>query len=348
MSLKRNLIFVKIFLIILLLSACNKPASPTITQTPGDIAGIPTLTIAETSASTLPPQTADQVILWSPPGSNPAIKADLESTLLSLLDAEELELISVENIAPGDLTTNVKAVLAIAPVEGLDTLASSNPSVQFLAVGMPGLTPSANLSVITPPENSLEQKAFMAGYLSVLVTDDYRAGVLVQSGSEIGNRLSGSFFVGARYLCGLCNARFAPVEYYPKVAEISDPQSQSEWQFAVDLLRNQGAQTIFVQPEIVTRPLLDYLVGAGANIILLDVNPNLISNTDNVAIIKNDYQSALTEIWPLLSNNEGGKYLEAGIALETESDWISEGRLRLFNTVFDDLEAGFIKPDPIN
>lgn len=348
MLLKRPVIILTLLFVILLFSACNKPSASTPTQTPGEYIQSPSAAAVETIAPTLPPQAATRVILWSPLGSNFMVKADLESALLSLVSDESLELITVENLTPADLTPTVKAVLALAPAEGLSTLAASAPTIQFLGVGIDGLVPTSNLSIIIPSENSLEQKAFMAGYLSVLITDDYRAGVLVQSGSVTGQTLSGSFFVGARYLCGLCNARFAPVEYYPKIAEVADPQSQTEWQYAVDLLRNQGVQTIFIQPELNTKPLMDYLNSVGVNIILLDSTPNIGPNTTNVALIKNDYQSALSELWPSLLENMGGKEIITGIALEPENDWISEGRLRLFYAVLDDLETGFIKPSPFN
>jgi len=267
---------------------------------------------------------------------------------LTLAENDGLELVLRDSLSISDLTPAVKIVVALEPAPNLMSLVESAPHVQFLSVNVPNLTPGANLSVINATKEDVERQAFMAGYLAAILTEDYRVGVLVQSGTEFGQSVIDSFFVGARYFCGLCNSRFAPIEYYPKLAEIADPTQLQSWKMAVDLLIAGSVKAVYVQPEASSIDLLVYLMDSGVRIISA-VSPTEGMQTDNwIGTLKLDPSFAIQEIWPKLLNGEGNMRGVLSISLiDTEAGWVSEGRKAFFEKTLNEVLNGYIGTAPI-
>jgi hypothetical protein len=74
----------------------------------------------------------------------------------------------------------------------------------------------SNLSVITTQAQDL---AFMGGYLTTLIAEDWRSSGLIPNDTGLGLDYKDAFENGARYLCGLCVPYWAPLLYFPVVVE---------------------------------------------------------------------------------------------------------------------------------
>ena len=323
--------------LVLLISACVQPTpiEPTL-----PVVVEPSLeSVTETSIPT--EIVANKVILLAPAGTDPSALEELQAALLPLVEDSGLQLQNLESVTPDGLDASVKIVIALAGTSNLMELVNARPGIQFLSLNVPDAVIATNLSTMTISELDLQRQAFMAGYLAALITADYRVGVLASVNDRAGEIASESFFIGAQYFCGLCNSRFGPIQYYPKVAYIADPTSPNSWQTAVDLLSARTVMTVFVQEQLISADLMDYLFENGMRVI----SPMANEGNGWQVSLAFDPVPGLTALWPDLVAGQGG--LSAEYQLELVSHGlaeISEGRMRLFRLTIDELMGGYILP----
>jgi len=93
----------------------------------------------------------------------------------------------------------VRLVVALASAAEISAAAAGAPNTQFLAVGVPDVQVGANVHSLNTSPSTLEERAFLAGYLLGMVIPDYRVGVISQAGTAEGQKTFDSFTVGARY-----------------------------------------------------------------------------------------------------------------------------------------------------
>ncbi len=199
--------------------------------------------------------------------------------------------------------------------------------------------------MVVTADSSRDQLSFLAGYTLALGIPDFRVGVLSQAGTPEGQMTRDAFVTGARFHCGLCNARFAPVEYYPFTAEITDPANPADWQAAADALLAKAVTGIFLQPELSTPELIAYLNSKNITMIGIEGQPHLESIQKLLGVLSGgiDLEPALGQL--LLGESVG--VVKAGIELkQINRDLFSDGRLILFERIKQDLLDGYIKTLP--
>lgn len=129
---------------------CNSASSET--STPGTQPAETDASLATTVATDMPTATPTPppglVILLAPTESDGEQAALLQPVLAELAAQEGLRFETRQAVQPGDLDSSVRLVVVLAPDPGTGNLASANPSIQFLAVGITGLTAGPNLSLI--------------------------------------------------------------------------------------------------------------------------------------------------------------------------------------------------------
>ena len=345
---KRTHLPVILLVLVLLLSACNNQpqltATVALTQPPTVEA--PT----ETEPADIPTATpvvlldAD-LVLWAPESVDPTLAEQLEKELSAYADTNGHTLALTTSLSTAQLSPNVRVVVSLASRNEVEPLASVLPQVQFLALNASDLVPAENLSLVITGEPSRDQLGFLAGYILALGTPDFRVGVLSQAGTPEGQITRDAFVTGARFYCGLCNARFAPVEYYPFTAEVSDPANPADWQAAVDALLAKSVTSIFVQPELSTPELIAYLNSKNITLIGVEGQPNLESIQRLLGVLSSgiDIEPALGRL--LLGESVG--VVKAGIELkQVNRDLFSDGRVILFERIKQDLLDGYIKTLP--
>ena len=345
---KRIHLPVILLVLVLLLSACNNhpqlTATVALTQPPTVEA--PT----ETEPADIPTATpvvlldAD-LVLWAPESVDPTLAEQLEKELSAYADTNGHTLALTTSLSTAQLSPNVRVVVSLASRNEVEPLASVLPQVQFLALNASDLVPAENLSLVITGEPSRDQLGFLAGYILALGTPDFRVGVLSQAGTPEGQITRDAFVTGARFYCGLCNARFAPVEYYPFTAEVSDPANPADWQAAVDALLAKSVTSIFVQPELSTPELIAYLNSKNITLIGVEGQPNLESIQRLLGVLSSgiDIEPALGRL--LLGESVG--VVKAGIELkQVNRDLFSDGRVILFERIKQDLLDGYIKTLP--
>lgn len=345
---KRYHLALTLLLPALFFSACSSQALPTLTQevTQAPAVELPT----ETESTELPTATPEtlldaDILLWAPNSADQDLTGQLEGELDAYAEANGHSFALTSSLSATQLSSGVRVVVSLASPGEAEALASALPQVQFLALNAPNLIPTENLSVVITTESSLDQLSFLAGYALALGVPDFRVGVLSQAATPEGQITRDAFVTGARFHCGLCNSRFAPVEYYPFTAEVADPANAADWQAAADALLANAVTGIFVQPELSTPELIAYLNSRNITLIGVEGQPNLESVLKLLGVLSSgiDLEPALGQL--LIGESVG--VVKAGIELtQVNRDLFSDGRVILFERIKQDLLDGYIKTLP--
>ncbi len=336
-----------------LLAGCVRttPPEPTVTAT-NTVIPAPTLIIADTATpeptpEPLPPITAN-VVLWAPANADFSQAQTLPSDLAAYAGANGLVFEQRGQLSAEELGSAVRLVVALAPAAEISALAAAAPAVQFLAIGVPDVQTGANLHALSSSSATLEERAFLAGYLLGMVIPDYRVGVISQAGTEDGTKTNDSFAVGARYFCGLCNSRFGPILFYPKGAQISDPANPGDWQAAADLLLADSVKGVFIQPEVSSPELVNYLQAAGVQMVGVSGQAGYNESPLWLGLLGSDLSAdAVNLAARLLQGGQVGA-LKTGITLtHINANVITEGKQRLFDVTVQDVQSGFVRVTPV-
>jgi basic membrane lipoprotein Med (substrate-binding protein (PBP1-ABC) superfamily) len=343
-SMNRNLLVLRLCLglaVLLALAACS-----------GDLPGRPTETPTATplpaATATVTPMPTDTplpplVVFWASEGADPRTVGALQDVLAQLTSQDGLRFQTV-NSSPGpDLAQQAKIVVAVSPAAGLEELASAASDTQFLVVaGDPSLKSGHNLTLLGEQGSRLDQLGFMAGYLAAVITQDWRVGVISQSGSGPETAAQAGFINGAVFFCGLCRPAYPPFVQYPVYAQLAAGSDQAEEQSAVDSLISQGVETVYVTPGATSEALLGYLAEKGIHIIGSSPPPQALQD-DWVATVMTDWTSEVKSIWPSLLTGEGGQTIGVPIVIaDANPALFSPGRQQLVAETLTELLAGRI------
>jgi hypothetical protein len=182
-------------------------------------------------------------------GTTERMATRVEDSITTLSAAAGNEFIVLTELSDIDFEQNATVVFSLPPDPGLSDLVARYPAVQFVAIGIYGLSEANNLTRIGPDGLGTDQVGFIAGVIAAAVTPDWRVGaVSVQnSGEETASNLA--FQNGAMFYCGLCRQAHPPFHSYPVGAEASSYEI-SAVQDAISSLTILDVDTIFLSPEL--------------------------------------------------------------------------------------------------
>ena len=186
----RKHLFIPLLITFILFTGCTGGPTPNITQTSVEIPSLVPPTIAPT-ATVVP--SATRVLIAT--GSQ-LTEADVQSivgVVQTLAGQSGLSVETLPNLTPELLTADVKVAVVLPPDPGVNDLAGRYPDIRFISVAIPSIQPAANLFVVGADGTHPEWSGFMAGYISAILTNEWRVGALTQAGSN--DRL-----VGRRWL----------------------------------------------------------------------------------------------------------------------------------------------------
>jgi len=338
-------------LMLVLLSGCGGGQVVTTTPASTHTIALPAITIENTSVPTQTPvpatASAPVIILWAPEGTDVALAQSLSEELGRYAATAGLSFEQRQDLSSQDLIGSTRVVVSLAPVEAINTLAASAPAVQFLGLNLPETAASANVHPVSSSGVSDEDRAFLAGYLLALTIPDYRVGVISQAGTLAGAANESSFVVGVRYFCGLCNSRYGPVLFYPITAQVADPTNQADWQAAADALLANTVQGAYIQPEVSSPELVNYLTSAGVKLVGTAGQAGLDDSAAWIAVLGADQSIALTDMVGRLLAGEPVEAVKASLTVsQINAEILTEGKQRLFEETLQKVQAGLIRTTP--
>lgn len=327
----------------LALFACGRPATssqPTPAGATATVATPPAVQPTFTPAPTPTPQ--PRAVLLASEASDPQQTAALQELLARLAGEANLDFQALPALAPGDLTAGLRAVVALPPDPGLAALAAAAPQTQFLAIDIPDLPASANLSLVDTQAVRPDQQGFLAGYLASVVTPDWRVGVISTNDDPTGKSQRQGFVNGVIFYCGLCRPAYPPFVQYPVIAELASGANPADQQAAAEALLAQGVTTIYVAPGAGDASLLEYLAQKGINIIG-SVPPPADLKDHWVATISGDRLEAVRQAWDGIINQQPAGDQNMPLAISDRNEALfSSGRLRIVEQVRDELANDLI------
>lgn len=290
-------------------------------------------------ATSVPAVSSAQVILMALPDTDAARLSAVEETLVALAAQDGLTFETMTELPELQFSPDTRVVVVLPPDPGVANLAAANPQVQFLALGIPGLQVTSNLSSIGSAGARPDQQGFLAGYLAAVITQDWRVGVVSQGGLPADNAARNGFRNGVIFFCGLCRPSYPPFIQYPLIVDLA---AGADLQTAVDALVGNAVKTVYVAPSVEDAALLDLLAQAGLQIIGSSA-PSPQTEGQWVASIRLDEVSALRQAWPRLLAGEGGLDFSVPLALvDRNAALFSTGRQRLVDNLLADLLAGYV------
>ncbi len=336
-----NQVIILALLLGLFLSACGgeTPAVNPVDVTETQAAA----TAAPTDTPQPTPTLAPARVVLVTAGMDEVMHADLLAALNELSSSDSLTVEEAPELTSGMVQPDWRTVIAYNAGDALNEAVAANPAVQFIVYSDQELAPAANLNVIRVRR---DKQAFLAGYVSTVITYDWRVGGLF-SPDPAGDQEEQAFINGGEYLCGLCNPYYAPLVLFPISARVSSTADTATWQTEVDTLLGNILYTVYVSPASQSPALLEALAQRGVTLVGTGTAPENIKDRWAASVVL-DYTTPLREMWPTVLAGQGGQALETSIALAyINEEVVTVGKQRLIENVIQELDGGWLDPmDP--
>lgn len=319
-------------------STLNRTPAPTPTSSATAIPPTPTAPAAE--------------ILWVE--TQTAANDILVKTITDFASANALQYRTLSAITPADITSGTKIVVIDGAPSDLSSLASAAASTQFILLGAGNPGGLKNVSTV---QAKPEDEAFMAGYLTMLIANDWRAGGLLANDGPIGSAYTDDFINGAQFVCGKCNPFYSPIVNFPATASEPSISPSTTWTVDAGTLSRDWLSSAFLAPSAALPDVATALSAQNFNVMNGDSNLFFFVSTTAapqdgsipwVALLGADYSAGLQEILPQALAGQGNLTASAQIALtDINPDVVTPAKQALFNQTAANLATGNIIPSTI-
>jgi hypothetical protein len=319
----------------LALAAC-KPAPPAPTSTP----------VLPTETPTPEPTTTATPVPWrvafvALPGSNSYLVQEAHATLSALTDVSGAVLDVRSEIQPVDISEDWRVIIYLGRPANFDELVASAPQVQFVLIDSIEIQPTANVSLILLKP---ERQAFLAGYISTMIAPDYRTAALLPSDEPRGPLLFEGFYNGGGFYCGRCPGVYMPVLLFPIIYSLPAASDFTAWQAGIAELQQSYIYVMYVDPEIASPELINYLAQLGLTLVGGAPPPDEVRG-NWAATIKQSPFDNLTRHWDDLLGGQGGFSEAADISVtDINETYLTPGKQRLVDEVIQKLAEDLVSP----
>ena len=323
--------FLLAYLLLVCCAATPRVASPVITVT--SLSSLRATATEDIPTSTPLP---GKVALVIAPGTDAALTQSVQDAV-GLLSKQAGLPLEINPTGAG----NWRVAVYLNPPADLAKTAATLPATQFLAISQIDLDKAPNLSVIRIHS---DQEAFVAGYITMLVAPDWRAGALLANDTPLGDKLDEVFKNGGYFFCGACYSALSPIKSFPITATLPASSDLTTWQTALDGLRKSIIYTLYVSPQAATPDLLTYLAAqkfylVGGATPAAEILPRW------VATVSSDSMTPLQQIWPGLLSGKGGLVVNAPVVVSDVQDkMLGSGRMVLVQELIKNLTSGQVYP----
>jgi len=321
----------------MILSACGAPSGPSLTSTPAPTdTPVPPATLTATPVVPL-------TILVLPATLDAETSNQYQKTVYDLTQAAGMRFQVRNTLTAVDLEPGLKIVIALPPDPGIAALAAAAPQVQFLAIGMPGVTAGGNISVLGGNSQS-DVAAFLAGYTAALITDDYRIGMMIPKDNPDAIRAFNAYASGMTFYCGTCRPFYYLPWAFPQFIEIPADEDVNNYDAYSDILMTQyKVRTIYLYPDIAALELETYIGTTGTLMIGTQTPEQMPAGW--VMTIQPDVVKAIQDAWPQLLSGKGGQTVQSPLGLsDIDPSLLSAGKQRLVEKMLQDLQSGLVSP----
>jgi hypothetical protein len=324
-------------LVIFLLAACGTKTTPLPPE--------PTATTVPTA--TIQPTPSKPLAVLVMPSDMPATTAEqYEKVVYDLAQAEGYRFQLLNTLTAENLDPSLSIAIVLPPDPGIVQVASLAPQAHFLSVGIPGISAGANITVLGSGGTGPDLAPYLAGYISSMLAQDYRVGMIGEKDSENSNIAAASFSNARTFYCGLCQAVAPPWYEYPIIVNIPADTAENQMPAYADALRDRQVEVAYIYPSMSNPTLINYMSSLGI-LMLGEVTPPESARATWVASIQPDWLAAIQKAWPELVAGNGGVELPSPITLaNVNSDLLSPGKERLATEMLNKLLNGTVGTKP--
>ena len=307
---------------------------------------VPTNTLAS-APTAVPTPSLPLALLVVPADMDKAASDAYQRTVYELAQQSGMRFQVRNVLAPQDVEPGLRIVIAVPPDPGIAALAAAAPQAQFLAINIPSITAGGNVSVLAS-SGSIDTPAFVAGYTAALLSDDFRAGMIMPKDDPLAQQAAAAFANGMAYYCGLCTGFRLYIDAsggalrFPQFIQLPTDQNPNSWglNYLVSSLK-MSALYLYPDAKLGVKQLYEALGQTGALVIgaaAPDPRP-----AGWVMEIRGDEVKAIQSAWPALAAGQGGQNVPSPLGLgDVDPVLLSPGKQRLVQGVLDDLQAGRI------
>lgn len=336
--------YISIILLLGLAACVPSPTTETAVPVVSSTAS-PVESETESPPTLTPAETGTKVILLISPDADPFIVSQIQESLEDLIADSEFSL-EIQEGSSLDMLTNAPVVIALGGNIDVNNLAASYPEVSFVAIENAGAAPSTNVNVIGDPVNDQRRRAFMAGYLAALISEDYKVAALAPSDASMTDAVLESFVIGMRFFCGICQTKYPPYQRYPQWETLPADSSAETYQPILDNFENNGIEILYVHGDLISPPILTAIADRGT-LVIGDRHPDTIRN-NYAGTILSDPATILESIWQDILDGDNGHQIPASVVLvDRNPELVSDGRYQLFLEMADNLQADLVYPEPV-
>ncbi len=336
MGLKRACV---VLIILFLTSACNLGRPPE--ATPSAAAS------AVPSPTSIPSPSTPLAVLVMPADMDKTLSDAYQTTVYDLAQASGLRFQVRNTFTPADVDPSLKILIVLPPDPGVAALAAAAPKVQILAINVPSVTASGNVSTLATNDRP-DIPAFVAGYTAAMISDDYRAGMIIPKGDATAQVAAAAFANGMAAYCGICTSFRLYMDQtgagisFPQYVQIPTDEAPNRFGGYVNyLIGSQKVDAVYVYPDpkIAVQQLFDALGQTGAQTISVTIPSQKPAGW--VMAIRLDEMKAIQNAWPMLMSGQGGQAVPSPLGLsQVDPSFLSPGKERLVEQVLDELQSG--------
>jgi hypothetical protein len=340
----RKHLVISLLVSFILIAGCTGDPTPIATQNSVEIPSLVPPTEAPTA--TIVP-IATRVLIATGPQLPEADVQSIVGVTQTLAGQSGLSVETIPSLTPELLTPDVKVAVVLPPDPGINDLAGRYPDIRFISVAIPSIQPATNLFVVGADGTHPEWSGFMAGYISAILTNEWRVGALTQAGSNEGLLAGDGFRNGVSFFCGLCQKKFAPFNYDSPILELNPNASQPEWQPVADAFIASSVKTAYIYPGVANPEMMAYLAQGGMKLIGSQTPPDALRPAW-IATINLDYSAGLQAAWADILSGAPGKVVPASLSVtDIDTNMLTDGKMRLVNELIGELTAGAIAPNTV-
>ncbi len=323
-----------------LISACQALPSVSVTETP-----IPTIIPTETPVPATPTPEPLRAVWVSMDQGEASQQA--AAVVQRLAQEAGLQFESVQALDSNQIVDAMRVIVFNAPETDMGAAASAHPAIQFVAITDADLQPAGNLSIIN---TDAKQVLFAGGYLSMMLSNDWRSVGLIAIDTKLGTDAPWAFFNGGGYFCGSCSPLSPPYVQFPLLVNLPAATDAAGWEAGYQAIEINRFNVAFLDGALTDPEVYNRLAQRGLILLGSGIPPTGLESVW-AATIQQDIAGTLEKIWPdLAAGKSVGKFNAALQLTHVNSALLGEGKVQSFQAMANELMQGLISTayQPLN
>jgi len=273
---------------------------------------------------------------------DPGQQGEIRGTLQNIAASAGLTMVEKSAADIATASSDAKVVVVFVETPNILDLATAAPESRFIYVTSTQQSTAVNLAIIQLPET---QQAFLAGYLSTIISPDFRSAGLFRADDQVGYNQVYAFQNGGSYYCGTCYPYYAPLVQFPLVGYQPAGVDTTAWQTTANELIKNVVYTMYFDEFASDPVLLSDLASKGVILTGKRTPPDTIRSMW-AATISFDLVTPLQNLSGFMNSTQETSEIIAPLAVrDINENLFSTGKQANVANIQKALEAGLISPD---